>query len=226
MTKICGYNSYNQLICKSNNRDSYGNGIIFPPQVLKNNSFLSCSFYSMHTAIITHEGLLQVIGNNKDCTISSSLPKEVLKQLTDLPLKDNDGLPLFPISVVCGFNYTLLLVSNGSDDSNRLAFFSKKTQTQNPLFVSIGNHNPVSLFGGRFNAASIDAEGGIIFITESLLKTSTGEAFRAVLPDNEEAVSIACCNSFFYVVGSSGRVFMSAAGSPTEMKVVERNINM
>ena len=41
---------------------------------------------------------------------------------------------------------------------------------------------------------------------------------RCVLPDGDFAVCVACCNNFFCVLGSSGRVFVSEAENPTVLE--------
>ena len=219
MIKVCGANEENQLTKYPNSEDEYGNKITFPPIDIQNNSFLSCSFLFSHTAIITREGVLQAIGDNCSFRISASLPRGDVKQLTEIPLEDSDGNQLFPISVFCGHSYLLLIVSTtavSSDSSRRLAFFSWETKTKNPIFVSNGGYSPVALYGGSLSAAAIDTEGGITFMRyeHEEFSSKNPTAPRRVLPDGEAAVCVACCVTFYSIVGSSGRLFVAATGNP------------
>lgn len=214
MIKVCGIDGCNQLISKPNKKTSTQYQIISPPVDIKLKPLLSCSHHLDHTALITQEGLLQVIGDNRDCRISGSLSKKIFKKLTNLPLKDDSGHPLYPISVVCGQFYTLLLVSTTPTLSDRkLAFFSEKTKSKTPIIASTGLHRPVSLFGGRSTAAAIDSEGGIFLLRSEEFGSSQVTVPRATLSDDDAAVSIACCLREYYAVGSSGKVYVSPSES-------------
>ncbi|KAK8876625.1 hypothetical protein M9Y10_006843 [Tritrichomonas musculus] len=75
---------------------------------------------------------------------------------------------------------------------------------KNPLFLIIGESNPVSLFGGFSGAASIDSEGSIIFVT---LSSELDQFERNRLPGNDNAVCVACCVDSVYAVGLNGQLF-------------------
>lgn len=74
---VAGFNRCNQLIEKSNNKNSYGYPIIIPPKKsqLDENSLLSFSTYSQHSVWITKDQKAFAIGDNIDGRISNILPK-------------------------------------------------------------------------------------------------------------------------------------------------------
>ena len=119
---------------------------------------------------------------------------------------------MYPISAVCGCEFTLYIVSQSKGSSEfRLAYSYHGIKTDDPLFLNIGNSNPVSLFGGRYNAAVIDENGSIIFIPEfgEVEKLASSLFEKTRLPDDESASIVAFCDEFVFAVGSSGRVFES-----------------
>ena len=137
-------------------------------------------------------------------------------------IKDNNGNIYFPISAVCCKFSTLYMVSNQKNkDQNFLAYSHRNSNNGNPLFLDIGNRNPIAIFGGSQNSAAIDTEGSIIIITEDVF-TSPVKVIQ--LPFNEKAVSIAICNQFIIALTSSGRLFefaFSDNNTPTFSEIIE-----
>ena len=79
-----------------------------------------------------------------------------------------------------------------------------------PVFLDIGNHQPVALFGGNYHSAAIGSEGEVIFINRNSIKNSPNSPIEAgFLPEDEKASSLACCDYSFIVLSSKGRVFKS-----------------
>ncbi|KAK8840455.1 hypothetical protein M9Y10_030660 [Tritrichomonas musculus] len=208
MLHICGSNDHSQLDEKSNNKDlQYRLNIISPFQKsqLDAPSISSYSSYYHHTVAITKDGEVLASGNNKEGQIIGSLPKEDIKKFTKFNIKNDDDQLFYPISAVCGYNYTLYLVSASKEsDKNTLAFMYPDKNRKNPLFLNIGESNPVSLFGGFSSAASIDSEGSIIFVT---LSSELNQFERNRLPGNDDAVCVACCVDSVFAVGLSGQLF-------------------
>lgn len=212
MIKVCGCNNSHQLGEDSNNRSPSGFLSIRPPvkSHLDPSSILSLSIYSDHLVIITKDGSLYGIGDNNDNRISSSLPKNQISQLTKFTIKDKEGHSYTPISAVCGETYTLFLVSNpDTPDQFQLAYSYLYPKDEFPLFLNIGNLNPVSLFGSRWDSAAIDSEGSILFIPESLPENPTAEIERIFLNETEKAVNIVICDTFIVALSLSGKVFIS-----------------
>lgn len=218
MTKLifCGSNEHSQLGIKSNNKDLIDENPCVSPPIDSNfdvSLISSLSFYCKHTIIITTGGEIFASGDNSDCSIIGSLPKRDLTEFTKFEIKDAKGNTFYPISAVCGEYFTVYLVSRTQNsDECQLAISYKNIETPYPLFLNHSKKKILSLFGGDFNAAAIDSEGSIIFIPRSISSSVSEKLEISRLPNNEEAVSIACCDDYIYVLGSSGRVFVSEPG--------------
>lgn len=65
----------------------------------------------------------------------------------------------------------------------------------------------MSLFGGWSTSAVIDAEGGVIIITESVFDSPDSEVECLSLPGCDKAAKAACGRNSVIVLGESGRVF-------------------
>lgn len=219
MLKLSGNNKYSQLGEKSNNKGVNGSLSIYPPinSHLDISSIAAYSTYWYHTVVITSNGEAYAAGDNSECQIIGSLPQRKLSKFTKFDIKDNEHHAWYPLSAVCGANYTLYLVSTTKkSDQTLLAYSHKYIKTEFPLFLNIGHSTPVSIFGGYSNAAAIDSDGNIIFIPESIVESPTTQIKAIHLPDGEKTVSIACCNEFIVAVGSSGRVFVSKTGQSND----------
>lgn len=209
---LCGDNGRSILGEKSNNNNSNENSIICPPvhSHLKASTISSFSFYCYHAVFITTNGEIFAIGDNSNYQIIGSLQKQELNDFTKFEIKDNEGHMLYPVSAVCGVDYTLYLVSSSEASSEgRLAYTYRNIKTTTPLFFNIGNSNPVSLFGGFYNSAAIDSEGSIIFIPQSIHISPSMQFERTRLPNNSRAVSVACCNDIIYAISFHGQLFES-----------------
>ena len=78
------------------------------------------------------------------------------------------------------------------------------------VFLDIGSHEPVSLFGGYSHAAAICADGEIIFINSDTVKNSPSSPIAAFsLPGGEKVTMVACLSKSVFALSSSGRVFAS-----------------
>lgn len=214
MIKVCGTNEFHQLGVTSNTKNDDDDDSVSPPVELQldPSSILSFSSYNDHTVIITCDGVLHAIGNNEDGRIGGTLPKETLEKFTEYSIADKDGRTLVPVSAVCGFLYTLYLLTNPeSKDQPQLVYLYADSPSNAPLFLNIGNRQPVSLFGGYENSAAIDSQGAIIFIPDY---ESSFESFNSLfepsfLPDDQKAVNICCCDDFVVALSENGRVFFS-----------------
>lgn len=206
---VAGLNRYNQLGEESNNKNSYGYSVIIPPLKSKidTKQLLSYSSFSQHSVWISKYGEAFAIGDNIDARISKTLPKQLIKEPTQVIINDSQGQPFKFVSVVCGLYYTLYQVTSQSyNDRSQLIYCYKN---QEPLFLSLNEHSPVSLYGGRETAAVIETNGGIVFITNSIYASPTKELKIINLPNEDKAIKLACCNKFVIALGSSGKAYIS-----------------
>lgn len=209
---IGGYDKYNQFGENSNNKNKDGYPIISPPLITSfdHSSLLSYSVYGWHSVLVKNVGTMQGTGYNGDHRISASLPKTGINQFTEFSIKDGRGHQLSPISAVCCGGATLYMFSKSSGIGKQLVLCDCYINGGNPVFLDIGNQQPVALFGGYSHAASINNEGEIIFINRHSIRKSPESRIDAVpLPDNEKASSVACCEDSVIALSSSGRIFAS-----------------
>lgn len=225
MILICGCNNFSQIGEKSNNHSPAGFPAISPPIQLNLDisTISSYSVYCEHSVITTHNTkTAKAVGYNDDYRISCSLPKTILNQYTEITLKDSKCLSYTPISSVCGEFYTLYLVkSPETGDKTKLLFSFDGSTSQFPLFLNIGDSNPISLFGGRLNSAAIDSLGGILYVSELLYDSPNLPIKTVFLPENEKAVSLAVCDDFIITLGQSGRVFESPSSQTDKLTFSE-----
>lgn len=207
----CGYNTYHQLGAKSNNRSRDGTPIINPPAHLHldASSILSYSTYFDHTVFITRSNEVLAIGDNRCGEISPTLPKRIHRQFTKFELKNNQGQLFKPTSVVCGESYTLYIVTNKAGNSKQQLAYCSHSKSDFPLFLTTGNSKIVSIFGGCTNSAAIDTDGSIYFISYTFKNSMGSQIEGSRLPGSEKAVSVACLESFIFVLSSNGSVFCS-----------------
>ena len=117
-------------------------------------------------------------------------PKKFLNHFTKIDLKDSKGRLFTAKSSVCCKNYTLYLVSSIDDkNQNQHLYSHSELDTPYPIILNIGKFNPVSLFGGFIECASIDSEGRIILIDDNFYKTPTKNLSPLSLPNKEKAVN-------------------------------------
>lgn len=208
---VAGYNGDNRLGEKSNAKDNDGDQCIFPPcnSNLTISSLLSFSNLGDHSVWITKDHRAFAIGSNEEGQIINTLKKEIIRKEQEITLFDPKGRKCQFISAVCGYYYTLYLVSSESERNNQLVLFYRNKNSGKPLFLNMNGHNPIHLFGGNQNAAAVGAEGEIFVITEAVFDRGSSPIASFVLPGGEKAVSVACCISFIAVAGSRGGLFLS-----------------
>lgn len=211
MLKICGANECSQLIEKPNNLSTAGLQCICPliTTDINVNKISSISVYCRHLVIITTDNKLLGIGDNTDGRISGSLPKKIITKLTAFCLKNSKGQSLIPISVICGFLYTLYLVFNIENKRIELVISSKRITSSFPVTLNIGNLIPVALYGNTEKAAAIDSKGLIIYISKP--DDSSPNDFIEILklPNNEKAVNVVCGKDFIVALSMSNRIYIS-----------------
>ena len=173
-------------------------------------SLLSYSAYGEHSVLVMNDGSLKGVGNNDNGQISATLQKTVIDQFTYFSIKDSSSSQLAAVSAVC-FNYgTLYMFSKSGGNGRQLVLCDRSINGGEPVFLDIGKHYPVSLFGGCSYLAAIGSEGEVIFINRNSVKHSPNSQIKAVsLPDGEKASSVACCEDSIVVLSSNGRVFSS-----------------
>ncbi|KAK8871923.1 hypothetical protein M9Y10_007669 [Tritrichomonas musculus] len=209
MLKVGGLNEFNQLCAHSNSEINSRNTVNAPFyssfNVYSVNSF---SVYKNHAVWITKDGIAHAIGDNTDCQISPLLPKCGFKEDMELSMT-YDKTSLNFISAVCGSCYTLYMLLNPKTNQIMLAYSYSKKTIDSPLFLRINFRKPIGLFGGDVNSAAIDSRGAVIFVNISIFESPTATPQICVLPNNDKAVSVACCNKFIVVLSKSGRVYFS-----------------
>ncbi|KAK8837309.1 hypothetical protein M9Y10_036740 [Tritrichomonas musculus] len=213
---IGGYDKYNQFGENPNNKNKNGYPIINPPLILSfdHSSHLSYSVYGWHSVLVTSGGSMQGTGYNGDNRISTSLPKTGINQFTDFSIKDGRGRQFAPVSAVCCGGATLYMFSNSSGINKQLVLCDCNINGGEPVFLDIGNQQPVALFGGFSNAAAITSDGRVIFINRQSVRKSPESRIDAVsLPDDEKASFVACCEESVVVLSSNGRVFSSSVAN-------------
>ena len=211
---VGGFDGFNQFGENPNNigLDVYHRPIISPPlnSTLDSSSLLSYSIYGGHSVLVTKGGSLLGIGDNHDGRISSSLAKTKIDQFTEFSIKDDNGHQLTPVSAICSLCGTLYMFSKISGKGRQLVYCDKEINGGNPVFLDIGEVEPVSLFGGFYHAAAISEKGDIIFINRYSVKNSPNSHIAATsLPDGEKASCVSCLEKFVFVLSSNGRVFSS-----------------
>ena len=125
-------------------------------------------------------------------------------------MNDGNGRQLVPVSAVCTTCDTLYMFTKSCSGGRQLVFCDNGINGGTPVFLDIGGHEPVSLFGGNKHSASICSDGEVIFINRnSDIKVPSSQIPSSSLPDGEMATMIACLNESVFALSSSGRVFLS-----------------
>lgn len=208
---LCGPDSSQVLGVKPNNSLN-GVPIVCPPakSELDVANLTSFSIYSYHSIYITTEGIIKAIGSNKGNRIFEDLPNEIT-EYTEFQIKDSEGKIYHPISVVCGNEYSLYLVSDPSNGEKRhLVYSSVSNPDEKPIFLLIGHHNPVVIYGGEDHSAAIDSDGQILIVKGEFDSDTVLEEIPIVkLPHHERAISVACLKNKYIALASSGKVYIS-----------------
>ena len=129
-------------------------------------------------------------------------------------MNDSSGWPLAPVSAVCTESGTLYMFTKSCGSGRQLAYCDNGINGGTPVFLDIGSHEPVSLFGGYTHAAAICADGEVIFINRDSVRNSPSSRVDAVsLPGGEKATMVACLDKSVFALSWSGRVFASVVES-------------
>ena len=106
------------------------------------------------------------------------------------------------------------MFSKSSDRGRQLVYCDSRIKCGDPVFLDIGDEEPVSLFGGHYHAAAISDKGEVIFINRFAVQNLPKSRLAAVsLLDGEKASSVACLEDSIVVLSSNGRVFSSSIKS-------------
>ncbi|KAK8896155.1 hypothetical protein M9Y10_014049 [Tritrichomonas musculus] len=119
-----------------------------------------------------------------------------------IDVKNNDNQPCKFVSAVCANNYTLYLVKYPGQNDKFQLLYEQNYRIYH--FLNIGDRNPIALYGGYHNSAAIDSEGAILLFT----RYDTALIKPVFLPNNDKAISIACCESFYIALGSGGKAYI------------------
>ncbi|KAK8838286.1 hypothetical protein M9Y10_035709 [Tritrichomonas musculus] len=216
--KICGYNKYSPFPEKSNNRSLCKEPCISPPcdHLLNVSSLLSYSCYSDHAVFIQNDFKAYALGSNKDFCISKTIPELTFSRERGIIILDSNKQRVRFLSAVCGYHYTLYLVSLREGKNNKLIYSHSKLGL---LFLNINGHNPLKLFGGGSTSAAIDSEGSVIVVTRSVFNSPKKALEASSLPGGEKAVCAACCERSVLVLCASGRVFESVSDITKASKI-------
>lgn len=202
MLKVGGLDDYLQLNSKPNDRVD-GREVITAPFYSSFDVYnlLSYSIYHNHSVWVTEDGVAHCIGDNTDGQINPALPKMILKE--DTTLKNYKY-----VSAVCGSNYTLYMTKDESTNQFMLLYcYAKKNKSNSQLLLNIGFRKPLALFGGDLNCAAIDTRGAIILVNASVFDSPKSAPIVCILPENEKAISVACCNKMIFVLSQNGDVY-------------------
>lgn len=116
----------------------------------------SFSTNGSHTVWVTNDEKAYARGDNRDGKIFGSYPKSIFNNDMEIIIDKSSNYKF--ISVICGYNYTLYLVSNQSEKNQLKLLYCHNSLTSNPLFLNIGNSVPQALFGGDEVAGVISKE--------------------------------------------------------------------
>lgn len=221
---ICGYDEFNQLGENPNNENDDNEPFIYPAIDFShyNSSLLSYSVYNCHLVVVYDDGSVKGIGCNSDGEIGGSLSKQVIYQFMKFSLDDDKQGGYVPVSAVSLAYGTLYMVSEKNGNEKKLVLCDHQTNDGKPVFLNIGDVDPVALFGGRSNSAAIGSNGEVIFIKSSVISEKPESCINAIsLPDEEKASSVACCEDLVVVLSMNGRVFMSSLDNCSEIEFSE-----
>lgn len=108
---------------------------------------------------VTRSGSLKVVGYNNYGRITSSLSKTNISQFTEFSMNNGNRRPLAPVSAVFTVCCTLCMFTKSWESRIQLVYCDKDINRGTPVFLDIGNHELVSLFGRYSHSASICANG-------------------------------------------------------------------
>ena len=149
----------------------------------------------------------RIVGSSSICKL---LPQVSITNFVEFEIKDDTNRLWYPISGISTGNYSIFLVSEFKGGyKTKIAYFCNKNKSEYPLFLNTGDSNPIALYGCSLCAASIDSDGGIIYIPESFSKHSNKLIVSQHLPEYEKAINLAWSLKSFYALSFSGKLFIS-----------------
>lgn len=215
MLQIAGNNKFCQINEDISKKNSKNEPIIYPSYTssFSATSLLSYSICFDHAVVISKKGIIQGVGDNSNHQIWDSLPKEVLKKWTQFEIQDIYGKSYNPLSAVCGYDNTLYMAQKQDDDSVHLFYIRSGKNYGIPLLLNTKNRKPIAIYGGLTTAAAIDSNGSILFINDMVFKDIDNEPQIGSLPNDEIAISLACCDECVFALSLSGLVYKSERNS-------------
>lgn len=208
---VCGLDDYNQLGETPNYSDGDCHSTIYPSKksTIDPSTLLSFSIYSDRSVLVTKNYSMLGSGDNMSYRISSTLIKDEICQFTEFTINDDNGQPLKPLSAVC-VNYATLYMFTKSD-KNVLVICNCHINEGTPIFLDIGDANPIALFAGYIFPAAITDKGEVIFINcFPIMSHLTDHRINPIsLPDGEKAVHVACSWESVIVLSTKGHVFFA-----------------
>lgn len=209
MIKVAGSNAFNSIPISSGSV-SKSVDIISPPASLKIDPrcLLSYSHYYQTTVWVNLNHRAYTIGLNTESRIHDSLPHNVISEPVEIKLKDKDGIQLTILSVWCSEKFTVYLAKRPTENGPaKIIYFHANRKSHEPYYADLSGRNPIALFGGVDDFAVIDDHGIIIAFTNNE-KTFNQPQFKS-LPNNDRAVSVACCRNFFIALSENGKIFQA-----------------
>ena len=179
---VGGWDDDRQIGENPTSKNKHDEAVIHPPQNLQldPSSLLSYSAYYAHSVSVTRSGSLIGVGYNSDGRISGSLEKTGISRFKEFSMNDSSGCQLAPVSAVCTDNGTLYMFTKSCGSGRQLVFSDYGINGGTPVFLDIGSHEPVSLFGGCTHAAAICTDGEVIFINRDSVTNSPSSIIDAV----------------------------------------------
>lgn len=214
MILVAGCNTHRQLVANPNCKTSDGFPAVCPPREIQVDvsTLLSFSIYEDHAVRILNNGKPVASGNNEGKRICDSLPNGTIEKSSGFQIFDNEGQICKILSVVCGYCYTLYMISPSKPEQKmRLAYVRQNQNDGKPLFLNIGQNNPIALYGGNQRAGVINSDGSIITITKSIFNSPEAEIQSVSLPKGKKAVSLACCDHYVFALSLHGHVYQASS---------------
>lgn len=173
-------------------------------------SILSFSIFNSHAVLITKIGELFGIGDNTECQISPSLPREKLDCFTRFTIKDEQNRLCIPVAVTCGSYCTLYLVVNPEDKNRNQLMFSAsyihdKEKLPEIIYTRTDSHI-TTLYGDYEGSYIIYSDGSYSYVSYNLIKTYPFVLDKKFLKTGEIPIRFAlhCVN---YTLTSKGNVY-------------------
>ena len=156
----------------------------------------SISTISQYSVIVYKDGSAFGIGCNIHSQIHSSLPKEILTQLTPIEIVDSQNKPFKIISEACYEHHTLYLISDDKGKNKLfISFFCSGSK-----FIDNGDSNPIAIY----NSAAINDDGSISLI--DCYRNGDIKAHRYLLP-NDKAIKVTSGYGYYFALGSKGKIY-------------------